>query len=988
MIHLKSFVPRVLYSLLIGLLLNAAAYVNAVGIEIEWIQQGDIAVDGQLNERVYQTGDWHTGFHIQRSENLAKNQTSFRLFTDGNQLYFVARMYKSTGEFASGGASRDRVLIAQGDHINLLLRTHRDVSDFFQFQIAPNGHFSDIRLMQGGVTREYTWTTSAVTGSSINKETREWILEMAVPLSELNIDPTLDNWYVNVARSIIRQPQSDGNPREISSWISTPTEIENPTILAPVKLPDFNRNQFAWDLQVLDTKVLSDDNQYILRNVVSITNQTGVPQSVTAYVSLDEGNLNSPQTNLKIADQQQEILTLDIPLGTQSKQYVQRSIKLVNAENPAQQLINYHNFFQYEYFPARLDLIQPGYRNTIFHTQNVQSVQAILSKLDDNLTLQNLRAGILDSTGNWLNASITENQQGSEWLIEVQNIANLPEGKHKLTVYYTTTDQSTEQQLERTIRKVPYQPGEIWIDARGILHRDGKPFPAYGFHYGRRDFSGEYERFLPNMFYSVYLPVWASSFKRMRNSVEQLKQHEIYSVISVASASQNGSATNQPDELTAKEQEEYRKLALAARNNPHIVGYYLSDEPEWRGLSPARMQAIYDILNEYDPYHPVSITNNTDQGVINYLTANDLPNPDPYPIFLKDAGPSRHLSRIGIYVSNIPFGQESYRAAWVTPQAFDLNYFRRGESIYRGPTATELRAQQTIALIYGATGITWYTENLAWDEPGVQSAVPYLSWEYRWLFDHLVQDRPQIVHNQNGILVGMCQPATGTILLIVNQEGSQQTLQLSHPSIANTTQWNVIGSAKSVLHREDQLSISLTPYETIILASSEIPLATELFPEAIIPSWDQILEQEQQIRDSLYIAENMAHVDNGTVVRTVGRRNRWNVMTTNNGSKIPGSAGYNAENFKPGEGIEVEFPETMNPKTIKIYGSNILKGRVLVEQSGGSWQDVATFEHPEEVWEYNIEIHPAPTRKIRIIAEEVAYYPFNSIKIIEVEVYE
>lgn len=988
---LKTAPVFTLIYLLISFLTSVNSLLATTGqsMPIEWIRPNSIVVDGVLQEPIYETGEWQTGFKIVRSDTLSRNQTFFRLFTDGNQLYFSARIQKSTGQFVSGGGSRDRVLIAQGDHVNLFIRTHKDVSDFFQFQIAPNGHFADIRLMQGGVTREYSWTTSAVVASHIDSANREWTVEASIPLAELNIDPELDRWYVNVARSIIRQPPEDGAPREIASWIPTPTEIENPTILSPAILPDFDRQPFAWQLNLMDTKILRQGNNYIMRNRFALKNLTGTPQFIRLETMLNHGESTARPVSLSLENQADEIVEIDIPLGNQSDQTVERSIRVLSASKPIRQLLSYHDQFHYQYAPARLELLQPGYRSTIYHTQNLQSVRARLHKLDDFYSIQNPQAGIRDNQGNWLPGILTEIQPKTEWLIEVPGIQALEDGNHTLEVRYTNAISDTVPILQRTILKVPYQEGEVWIDEHGVVYRDGEPFPAYGFHYGRRDYTGKYERYLPHMFYSVYLPVWASPpQKRMKDSIADLAQKGIYSVVSVASASQKGSATNQPDTLTPKEETEYRNLALAARNNPNVVGYYLSDEPEWRGLSPQRMQAIYNILRETDPYHPVSITNNTDQGVIRYQQANDLPNPDPYPIFLKDGGPARHLSRIGVYVDNVTNGQESFRATWVTPQAFNLNYFRRGETGYRSPTATELRAQQTIALIHGALGITWYPENLIWDEPAAQSSIPYLSWEYRWLFPWLVKSRPQVLHNAHGLLIGLCAAEEGILLLIVNQEGHDQKFTLQDDRIQSIPQWKIAGSPHLHPASAEGLSFTLPPYSTLILASPEVSMAHEEFTHIPLPTWEEVLKHEQEILDNLYIPENVAHLQNGAIARAVGRNNRWNALTAINGAKEPGSMGYNAEYFKPGQGLEVEFADTVTPQKVILYGSNVLTGQLELELEDGEWQQVATINHPEEVWQHEIQFSGFPTRKLRLVAESVAYTSYDSIRIVEVEVYE
>ena len=44
-----------------------------------------------------------------------------------------------------------------------------------------------------------------------------------------------------------------------------------------------------------------------------------------------------------------------------------------------------------------------------------------------------------------------------------------------------------------------------------------------------------------------------------------------------------------------------RKLVAETRNDRNIIGYYISDEPECRGVSPFYLRSLYLALRELDP---------------------------------------------------------------------------------------------------------------------------------------------------------------------------------------------------------------------------------------------------------------------------------------------------------------------------------------------------------------------------------------------------
>ena len=56
--------------------------------------------------------------------------------------------------------------------------------------------------------------------------------------------------------------------------------------------------------------------------------------------------------------------------------------------------------------------------------------------------------------------------------------ASLPDGRYSLTATARQGNKLFKQTL--SLRKLPRKKGEVWLDARGVMHIDGKPFLAFG----------------------------------------------------------------------------------------------------------------------------------------------------------------------------------------------------------------------------------------------------------------------------------------------------------------------------------------------------------------------------------------------------------------------------------------------------------------------------------------------------------------------------
>ena len=148
-----------------------------------------------------------------------------------------------------------------------------------------------------------------------------------------------------------------------------------------------------------------------------------------------------------------------------------------------------------------------------------------------------------------------------------------------------------------------------------------------------------------------------------------------------------------------------QSLIYSLRKNPHILAWYLRDEPEIWHFPPIYLWKIKEYVKTLDPTHPTLITLVRANNVRDYGECADIIMVDPYPIPL---APLTWLSKSIDEVKKI-FPE---KPVWAVIQAFDWSSFPYGEEKRewgRDPTYSEERCLTYLAVIHGASGLFYFT---------------------------------------------------------------------------------------------------------------------------------------------------------------------------------------------------------------------------------------------------------------------------------------
>ncbi|HWL54993.1 MAG TPA: sugar-binding protein [Chthoniobacteraceae bacterium] len=933
---------------------------------LESIDRSAIIVDGKLDETVYKSGQWNGHFGLLGSRTPAPIDTSFRLLTDGDNVYLSATLPEPGEIIATHTKNGDPVW--RDDSLQLFLTCDDDQSAFYQIVINPLNAWTAIEYAQGGLVSSRDWKPRVK--SAVTVEQGAWHVEMAIPIADLKINPKLPQWQLQVGRDRVRR---EGEGRMTSSWQPADT-LPAPASFGSLALPSVSFSRYAWSIQTSPASVTQTGASYAIRQNLTVKNNTESFQTITVSSFLEGGATPAATRKLGIAPGKAETFTTTIPLGERSDYTGAIEHQLALSKDPDHRLTSIERQVTLAYQPVALTLTTPGYRSVIFASQNLSFIEAFLEKIDDSLDLSTVTARLLSSDNEALPGEVTA--ESGKWKVHVPGIQALEAGTYTLEITYRHGEKTGR--IAREIRKLPPRPYEVWIDRNGILYRNGKPFPVYGYLFGLWDKTAE--TLLPGMFYNFGGPVWSTPpFTEMHQQIAKLAQHNIFSGVYIPTAlsSPRHGLGNTP--LTQKERDELLALIEAVGDNPSVLAYFQTDEPELNRVGSKRLEEIYEFFRQHDPYRPLAITNYTADAIRDYQHVADICTPDPYPGFRIDKPPLRPAERQGLHIDQVVTGEESYRARWQTPQAYNTAFF--GAKGARGPTAREMRTQQVNGMIHGVTGFTWFNQYMVWDEPGVLTSLPYLSNEYKLLFSLLQNGKlERFPADPQQEARGMIFDSNGPVaLLICNLAWSERDVSVTDPRLAGVSQWRDIARKEEVEGGKEQIALRLKPFESAVLVAPKVEV-----PDIL--DWASVEAEEAKLVATVIVPGNLAHHSLGTRVRTVGftEKNSNFVLMTIDGMKLPQGTGAQLKGFKPGAGIELTFVHPITPKTVKLISSNIARGSIQMKE-GDQWVSLAEIPASSDSGERTISLPGISLESLRIVAEELDGKEVFNLK--EVEVY-
>ncbi len=131
---------------------------------------------------------------------------------------------------------------------------------------------------------------------------------------------------------------------------------------------------------------------------------------------------------------------------------------------------------------------------------------------------------------------------------------------------------------------------------------------------------------------------------------------------------------------------------------PALLGWYIYDEPDLRGIHRRDFFEIYKAVKEIDPFRPVTTSFGSPPRFREFIDGVDIIMPDPYPV------PNNPLFKVyeACQTANEAIEDEPDKTLFATLQSFAW----RGQ---RPPATAEMRAMVYLALASDAKGILHFT---------------------------------------------------------------------------------------------------------------------------------------------------------------------------------------------------------------------------------------------------------------------------------------
>ena len=169
---------------------------------------GDIVVDGVLDEAVWQQAELGSGFTQMEPEEYepSTEPTTFRVVYTSETLYIgIHAMDSETDKIVGREMGRD-VPIRDDDGLVVLLDTFLDRRNAYFFETNPNSSRTDGYVTDEG--RDFSIDWDGIWDVRTHRTHDGWTAEFAIPFRTLRFDPNATTWGLQIRRLIKRKSES------------------------------------------------------------------------------------------------------------------------------------------------------------------------------------------------------------------------------------------------------------------------------------------------------------------------------------------------------------------------------------------------------------------------------------------------------------------------------------------------------------------------------------------------------------------------------------------------------------------------------------------------------------------------------------------------------------------------------------------------------------------------------------------------------------
>ena len=832
-----------------------------------------VAVDGKLNEASWANAVWNGEFSRLANSTLDKTvtaQTSFAMAADDETLYVAIKCDEP--DMASMKTRKHGVLHAC-NQVELFLSPGIDGFDYYQFVIGfdPRSGSEALFASEGGLIHpdpyggEWRFARGEYDGG--------WCVELAVPLSSFYMTRNSawrDIWRVNVARRWANLGRD-----ELTTWSRLERGFREPASFRTVG--GFPARPASDDVGITDAVAqISERRGGKLQGTLSFTAtvaEAGVYDISTSFSAVEAVSLKSG------------VNTVSLPCAYPANGRYDTRIELKRRSNGRTYVRSYPVVVDFE--EIRLALTLPEFRNNFYPGQDASRVKGRIASAgvgDVYVTLEGpgfaRREARLPQGGGEINFDTTGFQDGTAILkVAVGDVRK----EYKVRKLAKT---------ERTMAWI--SKGNIVIDGKPVLRRD---IYAQGYR-GGKAFA---ERF--NADKNLYLTPevkWGGTIEPNR-VIKGLEMREA-----------------RRDVVPCKEYFEKIDALIEKAKDKDYAYWYISDEPECRGVSPVYLRHIYEYMKEKDPGHLVLMAS---RGGKKYIDCADWFETHPYLGVHYDGHGNRQMNRpptvTGSFLDAFEAWGRPDKCIGFLPTMFA---YKSVSPLNDYPTFEEYVCHVWAAMLRGAKSLWPFFYSDMGDRAALYEGNRYVNSSLAALEDFILfGERKTIVKKPEIECVRWDLAGGKSMFALVNLTSYRQPVTL--PAALSDRQWLPFRGQWAA-------GRALEPYEVVVGVTEERggDLPTYSQTQALISKLEgERTGRDNQILEKYKTTSFAASNGKGKFYKLIdGTRDVW---------------GWGVKAKSPW--VELSFTEKpVAFSRLRVYGSG-LEGMKVSIRSGGEWKDIA-----------------------------------------------
>ena len=749
-----------------------------------------INIDGKLTEKAWSKAAVVNKFYVSGFKTAAY-PTVAKLLYDNDAVYIGFDCPTPPGGTIKADAKKRTDRVYRDDCVEVMIDPNKTGDRYFHILVNSIGTINDRFCDQGGYVGDDKWDGAIKARAA--KTANGYSVEIRVPYYTLDIIPGgSKDWGFNFCRDT-------RNPNQESSAANGFFNVAGNFI--KVSNIDIPLAKFGWETSPPAVTVKRNGNKLKVDLSVSVSNLAAQAQEMAVDVVIigDNGCATAVIPRKFKGEESINITYRDLELNGPGKYRC-----IISICDPVTRKIYKRRTYPLavNFSPVEITLHDPHYRNAIFATQNLKNVvYSIKSNLPAKQTA-GFVSGIKTLAGKVLVSTKLDNVGKVSF-----PVAKLPEGKMQIFVNALDKQGKVIGSTVHPLRKLAYQPGEVWMDKDRFWRVDGKRFFVLS------EWNDVHVKGIP---INVGEESLAAGGKFITGNLmwSNFPARRSYRLPSIP----------------ANDEALIRKTVREYRNNPDCFAYYLADEPEIGGVSASGLIDAARIIRDEDPYHPIVISNNSVVGGKDYADAAEINGLHPYPNPGKNQ-PKSNFSKVVTFMDQaIEFNRNRKNPQTITYLQQGFNYGDWGAADSRIPTYDEIRTQYLMTLIMGGRGILTYNR-LTLHYPEIYIGMPYFVKEVKYLapafLENDVEDKANKVSNP-AVRFIVKKLKNDYFIMAVSTNHNKEKADFTIPAVGNRKLY-AVSEKRSIMAKNGKFSDIFDNYQVHIYttdanAAKVIPL--------------------------------------------------------------------------------------------------------------------------------------------------------------------